>query len=94
MKALAVQVTRNNVIDNNAVSNDVIPNSVIVSQEFGANLLTDFFAFLDVSPKTTATYQRALRQMFRYFTENGISKPTHEDMVNFKKNMQDEMDDL
>ena len=88
MKAtLAVQNHRamNDVIGSNVVSNDVIPDSVIVSQEFGAGLLTDFFAFLDVTPKTTATYQRALRQLFRYFTENGIVRPSREDILNFKK---------
>ena len=60
-------------------------NGLVVSQEFGANLLNDFFSFLDVSEKTTATYQRALRQLFKYFTQQGISKPTNEDILNFKK---------
>lgn len=79
MKALVVQTNRamNNVIGSNAVS-----------KEFGAGLLNDFFTFLDVSPKTTATYQRALRQLFRYFTENGIVKPNREDMLNFKKSLE------
>ena len=90
MKALtvAVQTTRHNVIGNNEVSNDVIPDSVIVSQEFGAKLLTDFFSFLDVSEKTRATYQRALRQLFRYFSEHGINRPSLEDMLNFKKSLE------
>lgn len=52
---------------------------------FGADLLNDFFAFLDVSPKTLSTYQRALRQVFNYFKEHGISQPTHQDISNFKK---------
>lgn len=79
MKALVVQTNKamNNLIGSNAVS-----------KEFGAGLLNDFFTFLDVSPKTTATYQRALRQLFRYFTENGIVKPNREDMLNFKKSLE------
>lgn len=52
---------------------------------FGADLLNDFFAFLDVSDKTLSTYQRALRQVFNYFKERGISQPTHQDISNFKK---------
>ena len=52
---------------------------------FGADLLSDFFAFLDVSEKTQATYQRAMRQVFKYFTENGITQPAHQDIVDFKK---------
>lgn len=65
-----------------------VQNNAIVNKEFRANLLNEFFSFLDVSEKTTATYQRALRQMFRYFSEHGISKPKHEDMVNFKKSLE------
>ena len=80
MKAVAVQ--------NNAVRYNVIASNVIASQEFGASLLSDFFAFLDVSEKTRSTYQRALRQLFRYFAEHGISKPTREDIVNFKKSLE------
>ena len=52
---------------------------------FGADLLTEFYAFLDVSPQTLSTYQRALRQVFKYFKEHGISQPTHQDIVDFKK---------
>ena len=57
-------------------------------QEFGANLLSDFFAFLDVSEKTQATYQRALKQVFGYFAKNGINKPVHDDILNFKKSLE------
>ena len=59
--------------------------NVSAVKTFGADLLNDFFAFLDVSPKTLSTYQRALRQVFKYFTECGISQPTHQDIVDFKK---------
>lgn len=52
---------------------------------FGADLLRDFYAYLDVSPKTLSIYQRAMRQVFRYFTENGISQPVHQDIADFKK---------
>ena len=59
--------------------------NVSAVKTFGADLLNDFFAFLDVSPKTLSTYQRALRQVFNYFKERGISQPTHQDIVDFKK---------
>lgn len=63
-------------------------NDAMTNPEFGANLLNDFFAYLDVTPKTTATYQRALRQLFKYFTDNGISRPSHDDILNFKKSLE------
>jgi len=58
-------------------------------QEINATLLHDFFSFLDASEKTTATYQRALRQLFNYFTTHSISKPAHDDIVAFKKSLED-----
>ena len=56
---------------------------------FGTELLSDFCAFLDVSEKTLTTYQRALRQVFAYFKENGVSQPTRQDIMNFKKSLAD-----
>ena len=52
---------------------------------FGADLLRDFYAYLDVSPKTLSIYQRAMRQVFSYFKERGISNPVHQDIADFKK---------
>ena len=85
MKALAVQ---DNAIRYNVMSGNATESNVIASQEFGASLLSDFFSFLDVSEKTRSTYQRALRQLFRYFTEQGISRPTCDDVLNFKKSLE------
>lgn len=53
-------------------------------KEFSVNLLNDFFRFLDVSEKTRATYQRALKQVFKFFADNGVKTPNHEDLINFK----------
>lgn len=61
------------------------PTNTPAVKTFGADLLRDFYAFLDVSPKTLSTYQRAMRQVFKYFKEQGISQPAHQDIVNFKK---------
>ena len=55
---------------------------------FGADLLTEFYTFLDVSEKTLSTYQRAMRQVFKYFKENGIAQPVYQDIVNFKKELE------
>lgn len=49
------------------------------------DLLNDFFAYLDVAPKTLQAYQKSLRQVFRYFSEQGISRPCQQDIINFKK---------
>ena len=63
-------------------------NNVPATKTFGAELLNDFYSFLDVSPKTLSTYQRAMRQVFSYFKEHGINQPTHQDIMNFKKGLE------
>lgn len=62
--------------------------NLIAVQEFGAELLNNFFDYLDVSEKTRLTYRKALKQVFQYFTENGISRPCHDDILSFKKSLE------
>lgn len=50
----------------------------------GAELFTKFIEFLDASPKTIQTYTRALRQLYRYLSLNGITSPQREDIIAFK----------
>ena len=63
-------------------------DNTIATQEFSANLLNNFFAFLDVSEKTRATYQRSLRQLFKFLKDNSINNPSHDDLINFKKSLE------
>ena len=58
-----------------------------MSQNFGASLLNDFITFLDTSEKTISTYRRALRQLFKFFDDNNIQSPTHDDLIRFKKSL-------
>ena len=46
-----------------------------------------FVAFIDAKPATTATYTRALRQMFKYFMENGITQPQREDILSYRESL-------
>ena len=57
-------------------------------KSFGEYLLTDFFLFLDVSEKTMAIYRRALKQLFSFLHNNNISKPTYDDILQFKKTLE------
>ncbi len=82
MKTLAPQSNR---AINSTALNTALPPAVNPAQDISANLLDDFFAFLDVTPKTTATYQRALRRLFKYFTDNGIHRPVYDDILKYKK---------
>ncbi len=46
-----------------------------------------FVSFIDAKGKTIETYTRALRQMFKYFSENGITKPTREDILSYRESL-------
>ena len=68
-------------------------NSKAVIDTFNINrfrdyIINDFFAFLDVSEKTIATYRRALKQFFRFLSKNNISSPTYDDILLFKKELE------
>jgi len=44
-----------------------------------------FVSFIDAKEKTVETYTRALRQMFKYFAENGINQPQREDIISYRE---------
>ena len=46
-----------------------------------------FFEYLEVSPKTAATYQRALKQMVKYFAMHGITHATRDNILGWKKSL-------
>ena len=68
-------------------------NSKAIIDTFDINhfrdyIINDFFAFLDVSEKTIATYRRALKQFFRFLSNNNISSPAYDDILLFKKELE------
>lgn len=57
------------------------------NQSFNADLFNRYINFIDASPKTIATYTRALKQLFVYFMENNITQPTRADIINFRDSL-------
>ena len=55
-----------------------------------ATLQARFIEHLETSPKTVATYTRAIRQFIKYLAERGIAQPTKEDLRAFKKDLKEE----
>lgn len=49
------------------------------------DLLQAFVNWLDVSPKTVATYTRALKQFFIYLSANEIKKPSYTDVIKYRE---------
>lgn len=62
-------------------------NTIAERQTVGAELFKRYIDFLDSSPKTVETYTRALRQLFNYFSFNGITQPTRADILAFRDDL-------
>lgn len=65
-------------------SSDLKPQQAITGELFNR-----FIAYLDATPKTIATYTRDLKQLYIYLQENGINRPTREDIISFKDHLRD-----
>ena len=61
--------------------------SIVAQADVGAELFDRFINYLDASPKTIDTYTKALRQLFAYFSLNGIRQPQREDIVAFREEL-------
>lgn len=60
-----------------------------VQQEITADLYQRFVAFIDASPKTIETYTKALRQLFSYLQQNGITRPSREDILAYRDSLKE-----
>lgn len=60
---------------------------LVAPQTITEDLYTRFIAYLDASPKTVATYTRALRQLFKWLYKNGITQPQREDIVRYREEL-------
>lgn len=53
-------------------------------QNITIDLMKQFEAFIDASPKTVKTYARAIRQFYKYIKEAGIARPTRETVLAYR----------
>lgn len=61
----------------------------IKKKEIGMELFDRFIKYIDVAPKTVETYTKSLRQLFNYFSHNGIKYPKREDVMAFKEKLKE-----
>ena len=66
-----------------------VENTAVTAQELTEETYRRFVAFLDVKEKSTETYTRNLRQMFRYFAEHGIRSPQREDILSYRESLKE-----
>lgn len=53
----------------------------------GIELFNLFISYIDASPKTIDTYTKAIRQLFNYFSFNGVVRPKREDILAYKEKL-------
>jgi len=54
---------------------------------FGEGLIGRFAMFAGVSENSRITYTKSLRQMFRYFADNGVANPSRENLIAWVEEM-------
>ena len=62
-------------------------NKVAITHTIEFDTFNRFINYIDASPKTVETYTKALRQLFNYFTFNGITQPKREDILAFRDDL-------
>ena len=65
-----------------------VENTAVQAQAaLSEDLYLRFVSFIDAKPKTVQTYTRALKQMFKYFNENDITRPQREDILSYRDSL-------
>jgi len=61
----------------------------IAVQTINEELYQRFISYIDARPRTIETYTKALRQLFRYLSLNGITQPTREDILAYRDHLKE-----
>lgn len=65
---------------------DATPKAyAVVTPRAIGDLFPRFVSYLDAKPKTVETYSRAIRQLLRFFSDNGITAPTRDDLISYRE---------
>ena len=62
---------------------------LVAQQGITEDLYTRFIAYIDASPKTIQTYDRAIQQFYRYMQEHGITHPVREDIIAYRDSLKE-----
>lgn len=72
------------------MANEIIvqeSNSITDTRAITEDLYSSFISYVDASPKTVQTYTRAIRQFSNWMNNNGISRPTREDIIAYRDDL-------
>lgn len=62
-------------------------SSSLQAQALTADLYSRWTGFIDAKPKTVETYTRAIRQLFKFFSDHGITQPERADIIAFREEL-------
>lgn len=62
--------------------------NIIEAAGVTSSTLNKWISYLDATPKTVETYTRAIRQFYYFLQAHNISRPTREDIVAYKEELQ------
>lgn len=65
----------------------IVRGGELQRRELAPDLYAKYIAFLDAQPKTVETYTKALKQLFNYFSLNGIAQPRREDIIAYREEL-------
>ena len=57
--------------------------------EINNKIFEAYINYLDVTPKTTETYTKALKQLFKYLQANNIKKPNRDNIIAFREELKE-----
>lgn len=65
-------------------------NGIVEERKFDSTSWIRFIKYLDASPKTRETYEKAIRQFIQFLSFYDISQPTRETIIRYKEYMSTE----
>ena len=54
---------------------------------FNVDYFSRWTAYIDATPKTIATYTRAIKQFFKYLAENDITEPDRDTVIAYRDHL-------
>jgi len=57
----------------------------VATQELSEKLAYQWTSYIDATPKTIETYNRAIKQFFKYLAEQGIHNPQRDDILAYRE---------
>ena len=62
-------------------------SEIIAAQQLSESLYKSWVDYIDAAPKTIETYTKAIRQFFKYLSDNGIERPERQDIIDYREQL-------